>query len=121
MTVSKPRHIDRLNQKSRRASGKCIESPPLQFNQDASTLNPKHSDMSYTTNYLQSDRRRIGTRDHRAWSTAWCRTPSNSAPADLHIEPWEKAIEVRARVNGVLTEVAHLPLDLLDKSRCVSK
>jgi type II secretory ATPase GspE/PulE/Tfp pilus assembly ATPase PilB-like protein len=35
--------------------------------------------------------------------------------SDLHIEPWENSIAVRARVNGVLTEVAHLPLDLLDK------
>jgi len=35
--------------------------------------------------------------------------------SDLHIEAWEKAIAVRARVNGVLTEVAHLPLELLDK------
>jgi type II secretory ATPase GspE/PulE/Tfp pilus assembly ATPase PilB-like protein len=35
--------------------------------------------------------------------------------SDLHIEPWETAIAVRARVNGVLIEVAHLPLDLLDK------
>jgi type II secretory ATPase GspE/PulE/Tfp pilus assembly ATPase PilB-like protein len=35
--------------------------------------------------------------------------------SDLHIEPWENSIAVRARVNGVLTELAHLPLDLLDK------
>jgi type II secretory ATPase GspE/PulE/Tfp pilus assembly ATPase PilB-like protein len=35
--------------------------------------------------------------------------------SDLHIEPWEEAIAVRARVNGILVEVAHLPLDLLDK------
>src|ERR1041385_6536134 len=35
--------------------------------------------------------------------------------SDLHVEPWENSIAVRARVNGVLTEVAHLPLDLLDK------
>jgi len=35
--------------------------------------------------------------------------------SDLHIEPWENSIAVRARVNGVLTEVAHLPLDLMDK------
>jgi len=28
---------------------------------------------------------------------------------------WENSIAVRARVNGVLTEVAHLPLDLMDK------
>jgi type II secretory ATPase GspE/PulE/Tfp pilus assembly ATPase PilB-like protein len=37
------------------------------------------------------------------------------AASDLHIEPWETSIAVRARVNGVLTEVAHLPLDLMDK------
>lgn len=37
------------------------------------------------------------------------------AASDLHIEPWEKFISVRARVNGVLLEVAHLSLDLLDK------
>src|ERR1043166_1445275 len=35
--------------------------------------------------------------------------------SDLHVEPWENSIAVRARVNGVLTEVAHLPLDLMDK------
>jgi type II secretory ATPase GspE/PulE/Tfp pilus assembly ATPase PilB-like protein len=35
--------------------------------------------------------------------------------SDLHIEPWENSIAVRARVNGVLTEIAHLPLDLLEK------
>ena len=35
--------------------------------------------------------------------------------SDLHIEPWENSIAVRARVNGVLTEVVHLPLDLMDK------
>src|SRR5438045_7118339 len=37
------------------------------------------------------------------------------AASDLHIEPWEDSIAVRARVNGVLTEIAHLPLDLLEK------
>ena len=37
------------------------------------------------------------------------------AASDLHIEPWEDAISVRARVNGVLIEVAHLPLDLMEK------
>jgi hypothetical protein len=33
----------------------------------------------------------------------------------LHIEPWETAIAVRARANGVLIELAHLPLDLMEK------
>jgi len=40
---------------------------------------------------------------------------TNLKASDLHIEPWEDSIAVRARVNGVLIEVAHLPLDLLDK------
>ncbi len=35
--------------------------------------------------------------------------------SDLHIEPWEQFIAVRARVNGVLIEVARLPVDLMDK------
>jgi len=35
--------------------------------------------------------------------------------SDLHIEPWESSIDVRARVNGVLADVAHLPLDLMEK------
>jgi len=35
--------------------------------------------------------------------------------SDLHIEPWEESLAVRARVNGVLMEVVHLPLQLLDK------
>jgi general secretion pathway protein E len=35
--------------------------------------------------------------------------------SDVHIEPWESTLAVRIRLNGVLTELAHLPLDLMDK------
>jgi type II secretory ATPase GspE/PulE/Tfp pilus assembly ATPase PilB-like protein len=35
--------------------------------------------------------------------------------SDIHIEPWEKSIVVRIRLNGVLTELVHLPLDWMDK------
>jgi type II secretory ATPase GspE/PulE/Tfp pilus assembly ATPase PilB-like protein len=35
--------------------------------------------------------------------------------SDIHIEPWEETIAVRARISGVLTEMIHLPLDLKDK------
>ncbi|MGB0580556.1 MAG: GspE/PulE family protein [Limisphaerales bacterium] len=35
--------------------------------------------------------------------------------SDIHIEPWEETIAVRARIAGVLTEMIHLPLDLKDK------
>ena len=38
-----------------------------------------------------------------------------SGASDIHIEPWEDSIVVRVRLNGVLTELAHLPLDLMDK------
>jgi type II secretory ATPase GspE/PulE/Tfp pilus assembly ATPase PilB-like protein len=35
--------------------------------------------------------------------------------SDIHIEPWESTIAVRIRLNGVLTELVHLPLDLMEK------
>ena len=35
--------------------------------------------------------------------------------SDIHIEPWESTLAVRMRLNGVLTELVHLPLDLMDK------
>ncbi|HEY2952401.1 MAG TPA: GspE/PulE family protein [Verrucomicrobiae bacterium] len=35
--------------------------------------------------------------------------------SDVHIEPWESTLAVRIRLNGVLTELVHLPLDLMEK------
>ena len=35
--------------------------------------------------------------------------------SDIHIEPWESTLVVRIRLCGVLTELVHLPLDLMDK------
>src|SRR4030095_5148706 len=35
--------------------------------------------------------------------------------SDLHIEPWENTLVVRVRLNGVLTELVHLPLELMEK------
>jgi type II secretory ATPase GspE/PulE/Tfp pilus assembly ATPase PilB-like protein len=35
--------------------------------------------------------------------------------SDIHIEPWESTLAVRIRLNGVLTELVHLSLDLMDK------
>src|SRR5258706_11518145 len=35
--------------------------------------------------------------------------------SDIHIEPWENTLVVRLRLNGVLTELVHLPLELMDK------
>ena len=35
--------------------------------------------------------------------------------SDIHIEPWESTLVVRIRLIGVLTELVHLPLDLMEK------
>jgi general secretion pathway protein E len=35
--------------------------------------------------------------------------------SDIHIEPWESSVAVRVRLSGVLTELVHLPSDLLPK------
>jgi type II secretory ATPase GspE/PulE/Tfp pilus assembly ATPase PilB-like protein len=70
--------------------------------------------MSYTVQYLQSDTAAQGI-EVSTLVNCLVQDASRLGASDLHIEPWEDSIAVRARVNGVLTEVAHLPLDLLDK------
>ena len=70
--------------------------------------------MSYTIEYLQSEG---AAQNFEVSALVNCMVQDaiKLSASDLHIEPWEKAIAVRARVNGVLVEVAHLPLELLDK------
>ena len=70
--------------------------------------------MSYTVQYLQSE---LAARGLEVSVLVNCLVQDaiRLSASDLHIEPWENAIAVRARVNGVLTEVAHLPLDLMEK------
>jgi len=70
--------------------------------------------MSYTIQYLQSEMAAQGV-EVSVLVNCLVQDATNLKASDLHIEPWEDSIAVRARVNGVLTEVAHLPLDLLDK------
>jgi len=70
--------------------------------------------MSYTVQYLQSEMAAQGL-EVSVLVNCLVQDAIGLAASDLHIEPWETAIAVRARVNGVLTEVAHLPLDLMDK------
>ena len=70
--------------------------------------------MNYTVQYLQSE----GAAQNfeiSALVNCMVQDAIKLGASDLHIEPWEKAIAVRARVNGVLAEVAHLPLELMDK------
>ena len=71
--------------------------------------------MSLTTNYLQSESVAAQGPEIIVLVNCMVQDAIKLSASDLHIEPWEKVIEVRARVNGVLTEVAHLPLDLMDK------
>src|ERR1022692_3572759 len=70
--------------------------------------------MSYTDQYLQSEMAAQGL-EVSVLVNCLVQDATQLGASDLHIEPWETAIAVRARVNGVLIEVAHLPLDLLDK------
>jgi len=70
--------------------------------------------MSYTIQYLQSEMAAQGI-EVSILVNCLVQDAIKLGASDLHVEPWENSIAVRARVNGVLTEVAHLPLDLLDK------
>src|SRR5438477_1004368 len=70
--------------------------------------------MSYTVQYLQSEMAAQGL-ELIVLVNCLVQDAIRLGASDLHIEPWENAIAVRARVNGVLTEIAHLPLDLMDK------
>ena len=70
--------------------------------------------MSYTIQYLQSEMAAQGV-EVSILVNCLVQDGVRLGASDLHIEPWENTMAVRARVNGVLTEVAHLPLDLLDK------
>lgn len=70
--------------------------------------------MSYTIQYLQSDEAAQGI-EVSTLVNCLVQDAIRLSASDLHVEPWENSIAVRARVNGVLTEIAHLPLELLDK------
>jgi type II secretory ATPase GspE/PulE/Tfp pilus assembly ATPase PilB-like protein len=70
--------------------------------------------MSYTIQYLESESAAQGI-EVSTLVNCLVQDASRLGASDLHIEPWESAIAVRARVNGVLVEIADLPLDLLDK------
>jgi len=70
--------------------------------------------MNYTLDYLRSEEAAQNL-EISVLVNCMVRDAIKLSASDLHIEPWEKTIAVRARVNGVLVEVAHLPLELLDK------
>lgn len=70
--------------------------------------------MNRTTNYLQSlttpETVEIGRLVNCLIVDA-----VKAGASDIHIEPWESTLVVRVRLGGVLTELVHLPLDLMEK------
>jgi general secretion pathway protein E len=70
--------------------------------------------MNETTRYLQSV---PSTQDPEIGTLVNCmiRDAVQNEASDIHIEPWESTVVVRVRLGGVLQELVHLPLDLLDK------
>jgi type II secretory ATPase GspE/PulE/Tfp pilus assembly ATPase PilB-like protein len=70
--------------------------------------------MSLTAQYLTSDLSERGV-EVIVLVNCLVQDAIKLGASDLHIEPWEEAIAVRARVNGVLTDIARLPLEFLDK------
>src|SRR5438105_1202812 len=71
--------------------------------------------MSYTIDYLQSETATAEGVEVSVLVNCLVQDAIRLGASDLHIEPWESSIAVRARVNGVLIEVAHLPPDLMEK------
>jgi len=71
--------------------------------------------MRQTLDYLQSDYTaekgiEIGVLVNHLLADA-----IGAGASDVHIEPWENTLVVRVRLSGVLTELVHLPLDLMEK------
>ena len=70
--------------------------------------------MSQTIAYLQSDSAERGIEigllvNYLLYDSI------KAGASDIHIEPWESTLVVRLRLNGVLTELVHLPLELMEK------
>ena len=71
--------------------------------------------MSQTIAYLQSESAERGI--ETALLINYILYDSIKAGAsDIHIEPWESTLVVRIRLSGVLTELVHLPLELMEKN-----
>src|SRR5262245_27089042 len=71
--------------------------------------------MNRTLEYLQSDYTaekgiEIGVLVNHILADA-----IHAGGSDVHIEPWENTLVVRVRLSGVLTELVHLPLELMEK------
>ncbi len=70
--------------------------------------------MSQTLAYLQSDSAEAGI-EIGLLVNYMLMDAIKAGASDIHIEPWESTLAVRIRLNGVLTELVHLPLELMEK------
>jgi len=70
--------------------------------------------VNHTIQYLQSDSAEQGIEIGHLVNCILLDSISAGA-SDIHIEPWESTLVVRIRLNGVLSELVHLPLDLMEK------
>jgi general secretion pathway protein E len=71
----------------------------------------RENNMNETAQYLQS----TATIEIGTLVKCVVRDAVSAGASDIHIEPWENSLVVRVRLNGVLTELAHLPLDLAER------
>lgn len=70
--------------------------------------------VNQTTNYLQSVGEG-GAIETGSLVSHLLADAIKAGASDIHIEPWESTLVVRLRLNGVLTELVHLPLELMDR------
>ncbi len=70
--------------------------------------------MNETTRYLQSGSAQNGIEVAVLVNYLLIDAVKSNA-SDIHIEPWESTLVVRIRICGVLQELVHLPLDLMEK------
>jgi type II secretory ATPase GspE/PulE/Tfp pilus assembly ATPase PilB-like protein len=70
--------------------------------------------MNQTIQYLQSDAAERGI-EIGVLVNSLILDAITAKASDIHVEPWENTLVVRIRLNGVLTELVHLPLELMEK------
>jgi type II secretory ATPase GspE/PulE/Tfp pilus assembly ATPase PilB-like protein len=71
--------------------------------------------MNKTLEYLQSDFTAERGIEIGVLVNLLIQDAIDAGASDIHIEPWENTLVVRVRLSGVLTELVHLPLELMDK------
>ena len=71
--------------------------------------------MNHTLEYIQSDYTAEKGIEIGVLVNHLLRDAITAGASDVHIEPWESTLVVRLRLSGVLTELIHLPLELMEK------